>query len=65
MEREEGREDGGTALAQDVLSVSARVEAPKPEPESFAVEMPKKPLPGQARPPCRQWGAVELNGGCW
>ncbi len=65
VEREEGREDGGTSLAQEVLSVSACVEAPEPEPESFAVEMPKKPLPGQARPPCRQRDAVEIKGGCW
>lgn len=65
VEQEEDREDAGTSLAQEVLSVSARVDPPVLEPESFAVEMPKKPLPGQARPPCRQRGAVEINGGCW
>lgn len=35
-------------------------------PAGIAFPMPDKPIPKQAKPPCRpQRGEVEINGGCW
>lgn len=35
-------------------------------PPVLAFPMPDKPIPGQAKPPCRpRRGEVEINGGCW
>jgi serine/threonine protein kinase len=64
--REHDSEDAGISLAKEALMASVRMEQPDPSSsEGLTVEVPKKPLPGQARPPCKQRGAVELNGGCW
>jgi hypothetical protein len=63
-ERQEDRPDGGTSLAEQMV-VSPRVDEPDPIPWVLGAEVPKTPLPSQARPPCRQRGAVEINGGCW
>jgi hypothetical protein len=62
---QEDSADAGVSLAKEVQSVRARVEQPQPAWEALTAEVPKKPLPGQARPPCRQRGAVEIKGGCW
>jgi eukaryotic-like serine/threonine-protein kinase len=53
-----------TGLAQDALPLSGSVQVPAPGAERIGLEVPKKPLPGQARPPCRK-RELELNGGCW
>jgi len=63
-ERAEGGEDAGTSLAREVL-MGAHAEQPEPTWEALTVEMAKKPLPGQARAPCKQRGSVEINGVCW
>jgi hypothetical protein len=31
----------------------------------ISLDMPKQPLPGQRRAPCKRRGEVEINGGCW
>ncbi|SEL01910.1 Serine/threonine protein kinase [Stigmatella aurantiaca] len=53
-----------TGLAQDALPVSGSVQAPASGPERIGLDVPKKLLPGQARPPCRK-REIEINGGCW
>lgn len=63
-EQEDGA-DAGVSLAKEVQSVSARMEQPQPSWEGLSGEKVTKPLPGQARPPCKQRGSVEIKGGCW
>ena len=62
-EQEQDSADAGVSLAKEVQSV--RVEQPQPSREGLSAEKVKKPLPWQARPPCKQRGSVEINGGCW
>jgi hypothetical protein len=59
-----GADAGTSGLGSDALT--ARVDTCEPEPsrEEISLEMPKKPLPGQAVPPCKK-REVEINGGCW
>lgn len=64
LELREAPDEGTTGLGDG--GVTTRVtskEAPVLVPV-ISLEMPKQPLPGQRRPPCRR-GEVELNGGCW
>jgi serine/threonine protein kinase len=63
--QEEVSADAGVSLAKEVQRMSAPVERPDPTWEGFSAEKVKEPLPGQARPPCKQRGAVEIKGGCW
>jgi serine/threonine protein kinase len=63
-ERDEDREDAGTSLAQEARMVSARLEKAEPVREGMAAKLPKKPLPNQAKPPCKKWKEA-INGGCW
>jgi serine/threonine protein kinase len=62
---QEDSADAGVSLAEEVQSVSARMEQPQPSWEGLSGEKVTKPLPGQARPPCKQRGSVEIKGGCW
>ncbi len=62
---QEDSADAGVSLAKEVQSASARVEQPQPSWAGLSGEKVTKPLPGQARPPCKQRGAVEIKGGCW
>ncbi|WP_224240660.1 serine/threonine-protein kinase [Hyalangium gracile] len=62
---EEGSADAGTSLATELLAVSVSEELPEPGWQGLGEEVPKDPLPGQARPPCKQRGAVVINKGCW
>jgi serine/threonine protein kinase len=64
-EQEQDSADAGVSLAKEVQSVSAQVEQPQPSWKGLSAEKVTKPLPGQARPPCKQRGAVEIKGGCW
>ncbi|MDY7227749.1 serine/threonine-protein kinase [Hyalangium rubrum] len=63
--RDGGVEDASTSdLAKDALTVSAHVKQPESTWDVLALEMPEKPMPGQARPPCKKH-ELEINGGCW
>ncbi|WP_407736565.1 serine/threonine-protein kinase [Hyalangium sp.] len=57
--------DGGTSLADETLASMVKMEQPQLTWQGLEADMPKEPLPGQARPPCKQRGAVVINGGCW
>jgi hypothetical protein len=65
---QEGR-DGGSAGLGDGISSASVTEATEKMPPSyeaagFAKEVPRTPLAGQRRPPCKAW-QVEIRGGCW
>jgi hypothetical protein len=63
--RDGGTEDGGTAsLADAALTRREDMALPVPAQEGISLEMPKKPFPGQRRPPCKK-PETEINGGCW
>jgi eukaryotic-like serine/threonine-protein kinase len=63
--QEEDSADAGVSLAKEVQRLSVRAEQPDPTWEVLFAEKVKQPLPWQARPPCKQRGSVEINGGCW
>ncbi|ADO75349.1 serine/threonine protein kinase [Stigmatella aurantiaca] len=59
------REDtGNTGLAKEALPDNAVPHPPESAWARISLEFPKRPLPSQARPPCKKREA-ELNGGCW
>lgn len=63
-EAEEAPDIGAIGLGEGgVIGRVLTGEAPMSA-ETVAVEMPKEPLPGQRRGPCRR-GEVEIKGGCW
>ncbi|MDC0709896.1 serine/threonine-protein kinase [Stigmatella sp. ncwal1] len=63
--RDAAEADAGTAgLAKDALPSGESVQAPESGSERIGLDVPKKHLPGQLRPPCRK-REIELNGGCW
>jgi serine/threonine protein kinase len=64
--QEEGGRDGGTAgLGDGFASVAAKEEIPPHGSAGvIATDLPKTPLNGQLRPPCRSW-QVEIRGACW
>ncbi|MDY7226826.1 serine/threonine-protein kinase [Hyalangium rubrum] len=63
--RDGGEADAGTVgLADTVRSIPVRVEQLGFERSGIGLNMPKKPIPGQRRPPCEK-PEVEINGGCW
>ena len=59
--RGEGQSGGAAGLADAGLEASGNEE---PMIRGIGRDMPKKPLPGQRRPPCGK-SAFEINGGCW
>lgn len=63
--QDEDSADGGTSLADATLASMTKMEQPQPTWQGLEADMPKDPLPGQARPPCKQRGALVFNGGCW
>jgi hypothetical protein len=63
--QESGGKDGeSAALVEEALSVREGAKQPRSEQGGFHREMPKKPLPGQRRPPCGRH-ETEIYGGCW
>jgi predicted Ser/Thr protein kinase len=60
-ERTVGVADAGVEGLASVVS-APRVGAPV---YALAMPMPKKPFPGQNRPPCEAEGQKSINGGCW
>jgi serine/threonine protein kinase len=59
-----GADAGTTGLGSEALVARMDTCEPEPSRQEISLEMPKKPLPGQARPPCKR-REVEINGGCW
>jgi len=61
----EGSGDAGTAaLGQGALTERVSAERPEAGGTRVSVEVLKKPLPGQRRPPCTRH-EIEIQGGCW
>jgi serine/threonine protein kinase len=58
-------DSGWAGLGEDSLSSRAVAQEKPLAPESISRDVPRQPLPGQQRPPCRRSGAVVINGGCW
>jgi serine/threonine protein kinase len=64
-QQDSGGADAGTSgLGREALAVRVDTCEPESSREEIGLEMPKKPLPGQARPPCKR-REVEINRGCW
>jgi hypothetical protein len=61
---QETRDAGATGLGDTPLSAPTSVSPPAPTQEEICAEMPKEPMPGQLRSPCKR-SMVEINGGCW
>jgi serine/threonine protein kinase len=53
-----------SGLGKGVLYGCGGTEEPAPSREKIGVDIPKTPLPGQARSPCKRREA-EINKGCW
>ncbi|MDC0707537.1 serine/threonine-protein kinase [Stigmatella sp. ncwal1] len=58
------QQGGAVGLADTVLDSSANSTSFEPMQHQFGRDLPKKPFPGQRRPPCKP-PAIEVNGGCW
>jgi hypothetical protein len=60
------RDEGPSQLADTAVTepVSSNAEGSARGREGFSLEVPKDPLPGQRRPPCKP-PAIAINGGCW
>ncbi|MDY7230479.1 serine/threonine protein kinase [Hyalangium rubrum] len=57
--------DGGTSALGDVAAtVRGATEMPESKRAGFGLDLPKKPFPGQRRPPCKK-PETEIYGGCW
>jgi hypothetical protein len=63
----EQRDGGSAGLGDGISAASVTVvteKIPSYEVAGFAKEVPKTPLAGQRRPPCKPW-QIEIRGGCW
>jgi hypothetical protein len=61
-----GAEDGGAVGLADAEELALASEArPAPEGKAISMEMPKGPLPGQHRAPCKLPYEEEIRSGCW
>jgi len=58
--------DAGTrGLGDDALTTQMETQSIPAASRSISLDMPKKPLPGQRRPPCqRDWEKI-IHDGCW
>ncbi|EAU67809.1 protein kinase [Stigmatella aurantiaca DW4/3-1] len=62
----EGRtEEAKVGLAEEALPTVADGGLVETGQAGVGLGMPKKPFPGQRRPPCRPQYEKEINGGCW
>jgi hypothetical protein len=52
-------------LGDEALSSVEPADHPPNSRPAISRKVPKKPMSDQARPPCTQKAAVEINGGCW
>lgn len=65
-QKPEGVDGGPSGLGDGFASVAPQEEIPPYGPGGFSAEVPKTPLTGQRRPPCRsRLFETELFGGCW
>jgi len=55
---------GPSELADSAVAAPVNPGAPESARPGMGLQMPKKPLPGQRRPPCLK-PMIEINGGCW
>jgi eukaryotic-like serine/threonine-protein kinase len=60
---ESGGRTGG--LVDSAAGGSSEAAEPTPPRKIISREMPKEPLPGQRRAPCKGKSQVALHGGCW
>ncbi|WP_317987276.1 serine/threonine-protein kinase [Stigmatella hybrida] len=58
------KDEGVVGLAETVLDPSQNSPSLEPMQQRVGRDLPKKPFPGQRRPPCEP-PAIEVNGGCW
>jgi eukaryotic-like serine/threonine-protein kinase len=59
-----GEDASSSGLGEVAFNACGGREEPAPSRKEIGVEIPKTPLPGQVRPPCKR-REVEINGGCW
>jgi len=59
--------DAGTkGIGEEAVASVSPAQTPPSSGQGVSRQMiPTGPLPGQKRSPCKQQGAVEINGGCW
>ncbi len=61
-----GAQDGSTAGLAEAEEARQAIEPRRSaENSSISREMPKEPLPGQLRPPCKAEHEEVIRGGCW
>lgn len=69
VEQKRARDGGTVAVGDSALTAPVTPSRAPFAWSTIAVDMPPKPLPGQARPDangrCRTRGQVAINGGCW
>jgi eukaryotic-like serine/threonine-protein kinase len=64
-EREMAPDAGTRGLGDEALATRVEAFSVPNSGEPVAENIPKQPLPGQRRPPCKKSWEVVINGGCW
>lgn len=60
----DGQDASSSGLGEGFLMACGGTREPASSEKEIGVDVPKTPLPGQARPPCKKREVV-INGGCW